>query len=523
MLGGDNGGDKVANTEPTLPVPENEIFSSVTSDAQLSPVVLQSEDTAAEKIEVANEDEESKPGLLVEKVEPIEFETDRNVGEHVNENTCEAEVSSECSAILAVAQETDEVLLETTADDDQLESEKADKGNEIDMDTENVADVVEDMGTEETETARYYYWNYELDFEECNPKCLISTSIDEAPDGSCLLSNADDDNLRLFNIPSSFSSIQDWNSDLPILESEEWCSTLKVKEGGLVYDYCWYPLMSSMDPVTNVTSFLTSSSESPVHLWDAFSGRLRASYQPFNHLEQLISAYSLAFDPSGENIYCGFEKSVRIFNITRPGRQCIERSLKQGFPGLSQFGKVACLAVNPAHKSIYAVGSFDKTIGLYCDDGSVICLLQGHLGGVTHMKFSSDGLKLFTGGRNDSRLICWDMRNMGEEYQIFKREVTTHQRMYFDITPNGRYLVSGGTDGVVRIWDMLKEEDQPFMFKGNSDCVNGISLNPYIPLLATSSGQRHFMEIAEDSDDELFVKSQSSLNRSCDIKLWKVP
>lgn len=189
----------------------------------------------------------------------------------------------------------------------------------------------------------------------------------------------------------------------------------------------------------------------------------------------MISAYSIAFDSTGQNIYSGFEKSIRVFNIARPGRECVLRPLKQSLQELNQYGIVASIAVNPQMSSFYAVGSFDKSIGLYYEDGSVICLLQGHVGGITHMKFSSDGMKLFTGGRTDSRLFCWDMRQMGEAYKIYERVVSTHQRIYFDLTPNDRYLVSGGTDGVVKIWDLLSEELEPCCsFRSNTDCVNGV-------------------------------------------------
>lgn len=195
----------------------------------------------------------------------------------------------------------------------------------------------------------------------------------------------------------------------------------------------------------------------------------------FLSLDQLVSAYSVAFDSAGEKIFCGFEKSIRIFDLTKPGRECAVRNLKQSISELNQYGIVASIAVNPTLRSFYALGSFDKTIGLYCDDGSVICLLQGHIGGLTHMKFSSDGLKLFTGGRKDSRLICWDMRHLGEAYKTYDRVVSTHQRIYFDVTPDNQYLISGGTDGVVKIWDLLSEETSPVSsFKCNNDCVNGV-------------------------------------------------
>ena len=52
-----------------------------------------------------------------------------------------------------------------------------------------------------------------------------------SPDGTCLLANAVDSSLRLFNVPDL--------SALPA-SPEAWTSVLRVKEVDLVYDYCWY-------------------------------------------------------------------------------------------------------------------------------------------------------------------------------------------------------------------------------------------------------------------------------------------
>ena len=46
--------------------------------------------------------------------------------------------------------------------------------------------------------------------------------------------------------------------------------TLCMYEGETVYDWCWYPLMSSQDPATSV--FLTAPRDKPLHLWDAYTG-----------------------------------------------------------------------------------------------------------------------------------------------------------------------------------------------------------------------------------------------------------
>lgn len=48
---------------------------------------------------------------------------------------------------------------------------------------------------------------------------------------------------------------------------------LTVQEGEMVYDYCWFPGMNSYDPTT--CCFLSTTRDHPLHLWDAFTGALR--------------------------------------------------------------------------------------------------------------------------------------------------------------------------------------------------------------------------------------------------------
>ena len=50
------------------------------------------------------------------------------------------------------------------------------------------------------------------------------------------------------------------------------------------------------------------------------------------------------------------------------------------------------------------MASFFLPVGLYSEStGEMICLLQGQLGGVTHVLFSPDGTKLYSGGRKVRR------------------------------------------------------------------------------------------------------------------------
>ena len=87
--------------------------------------------------------------------------------------------------------------------------------------------------------------------------------------------------------------------------------------------------------------------------------------------------------------------------------------------------------------------------------------------------------------RQDSDIYCWDMRNPGKILQIFKREVNTNQRIYFDSSLDRRFLASGNQNGTVSVWnlnadnELADQQEQPLYasFKAHSDCVNGIGFD----------------------------------------------
>ena len=134
---------------------------------------------------------------------------------------------------------------------------------------------------------------------------------------------------------------------------------------------------------------------------------------------------------------------------------------------------------------------------------------------------------------------------MGQILQVFKREVATNQRIYFDFY--SKYLCSGNTNGSVSLWNSeefdVTTECEPILasFKAQSDCVNGVSFNPVYPLLATASGQRKFFrpktknfkecENKERITDLLFSPSSSDTSTTDDevesfseensLKIWK--
>ncbi|GFU42113.1 telomerase Cajal body protein 1 [Nephila pilipes] len=343
-----------------------------------------------------------------------------------------------------------------------------------------------------------------------------------APDGSCILTCSDDNILRLFNLPQELWDFTKWQ-DMPEMEA-----VVKIPEGDLIYDYCWYPLMNSAEPDT--CCLASCSKNTPVHLWDGFTGKLRCSYRCYDQMDEVTAARSLSFDADGSRIFCGFDKTIRIFNVDLPGRNFETRQTfakKSGQPGI-----ISCFAFTRQNRNISAVGSYQKSIGIYSEpDGELECLLEGQKGGLTQLQFSPDGNLLYSGGRKDSEILCWDLRYLGEVLFCLRRSCVTNQRLYFDISRCGRYVVSGNNNGIISVWDTYNEtvesEYNKFrilkpiqFFLGHNDCVNGISLHPTYPFLCSSSGQRKFQDLLSDDEDGMFTSK--SIQRDNSLRLWWV-
>ena len=48
---------------------------------------------------------------------------------------------------------------------------------------------------------------------------------------------------------------------------------------------------------------------------------------------------------------------------------------------------------------------------------------------------------------------------LGQLYAILHREVNTNQRIGFDIDSSDQYVVSGGTDGALKMWNLKSALD----------------------------------------------------------------
>jgi len=138
-----------------------------------------------------------------------------------------------------------------------------------------------------------------------------------SPDGLCVLTHsAADGQLRLYNTPSP---PQDESSK--DLQMKDWKTALSIDGGDSVRSYAWYPTMNSSNPAT--CCFLATAREQPIHLYDAYSGAVRATYSPYNRLDEMEAPNVVSFSGDGQQIVAGgfrTDRTLHIFDTALPGR-----------------------------------------------------------------------------------------------------------------------------------------------------------------------------------------------------------
>ncbi|XP_057462562.1 uncharacterized protein LOC130752742 isoform X2 [Actinidia eriantha] len=371
--------------------------------------------------------------------------------------------------------------------------------------------------------ARVYHFAHQFRTPS-NPNNFLK-GIKWSPDGSCSLTSAEDNTFRVFPLPD-YGGNYVGNACSFAADTDSYTANLVVNGGESIYDFCWYPFMSASDPVTCV--FASTTRDHPIHLWDATSGELRCTYRAYDAMDEITAAFSIGFNPAGTKILAGYNKSLRVFDIHRPGRDFQHHSTVQGNKE-GQSGIISAIAFCPSHTKMLATGSYSQTTAIYGEDNmELLYILHGQEGGVTHVQFSKDGNYLYTGGRKDPYILCWDIRKTVDiVYKLYRSSENTNQRIMFDVDPLGQHLGTGGQDGLVHIYNLQTgqwvssfqaalgnavpyltvEEDSCFLlflidsFALHTDTVNGFSFHPFLPMAASSSGHRRFQNLDDSSED----------------------
>ncbi|MEI6595106.1 MAG: WD40 repeat domain-containing protein [Bacteroidota bacterium] len=170
---------------------------------------------------------------------------------------------------------------------------------------------------------------------------------------------------------------------------------------------------------------------------------------------------------SSENlITCGGDGTVNIFDRTN-------LSLLKKINHSEKSARV--IAVNPTKKEI-AVGYSDFIIRLYdTENFELTHTLEAHTNSVFALCFSPDGKYLISGGR-DAMLNVWDIKN---NYQLIL-EIPAHilQIKCIAYNPSGNLFATSSMDKTIKIWDadnfeLIKVIDKA-RNESHTNCINKI-------------------------------------------------
>jgi WD40 repeat protein len=187
----------------------------------------------------------------------------------------------------------------------------------------------------------------------------------------------------------------------------------------------------------------------PVRLWNAQTGQLLRTLP-----EQMV--FALAFSPDGNQLVTGgANKIVRLWDVAN-GKEV--RHMK---------GHKASIKTLAFSREAIVSGSDDNTVRLWSpNDGTELSTYQGHTFGITAVAIAPD-LTSLASASNDHTIRIWN----GQQ-----KTITAPTAVTAVVYLKKKTLVSGGDDGMIRVWDIDKQKEVR-KWKGHSDTITHMALS----------------------------------------------
>jgi WD40 repeat protein len=256
-----------------------------------------------------------------------------------------------------------------------------------------------------------------------------------SPDNQLILDDSEDNTARLFDAQSG--------------------QQLQVFSGhtAIVNDIAFSP---------DRKSILTGSDDKTARLWDTATGQ---EIQKFvGHMGIVIT---VGFSPDGKQILTGSEdKTLRLWDI-ETGQELNQWFLEEPVTAFTADGA-------------YAVGYSETGNANYVWDTRTLTKTQrfSYSGAPWRYatRFSSDGKYLLAAYGKE---IVFSDVTSGQELQVFRGHTDSIKGL--DLSPNGKYILSGSADGTARLWD-VKTGQELRRFSGHGGQVDVVAFS--------SDGQR---------------------------------
>lgn len=308
---------------------------------------------------------------------------------------------------------------------------------------------------------------------------------------------------------------------------------------------------------------MVAARDQPAHLYDAYTGAVRASYRPYNALDEMESPSTVCFANQGSQVVLGgfrTDRMLHVFDLNRPGRDPTI-VLKLGKTRRSKDGQKGIVsALSASSENLLAVGTYSPgSIYLYdlraqsspvseinisgtCVVGhgkshsrkrkhfvepdseedtlnfsaAKIQWYQSRAQlGVTQVDFVGENQYLFSSSRRSNAVLQWDLRSISSSnfcpgIASYETHNGTNQRLEYEV--EGEHLYVGGEDDKVRVYNYRRGDTSCSIFGGAKDTVNGVSVvslpSSGRTMLATATGTRKFPSDGDWDSEKPLLSSE---------------
>lgn len=256
-----------------------------------------------------------------------------------------------------------------------------------------------------------------------------------------------------------------------VSSSREIIKKVQYKESNTIYDYLW---------AGSSEFYLSLIKDHPISLRRTSTTKLIQKYPIYNHLCEIKSPYT-ACSYDNTRFLTTLGNTVYEYDIetAKSSKKVISQEI------LRQRTVINAICCN---KNLVFLGSFNRLVYII-DNRSrkILSALDGQEGGV--IQCITQGNYLYVGGRKDSHVLLWDLRNPSLPVNLFSfpRTHNSFQKILFDVNTNSDLLV-GNNDGTIVKYNSSGEELKNFY--GHFDAVNSVQFSP--AGIISSSGQRHY-------------------------------
>ncbi|HZV03885.1 MAG TPA: WD40 repeat domain-containing protein [Gemmataceae bacterium] len=231
------------------------------------------------------------------------------------------------------------------------------------------------------------------------------------------------------------------------------------------------PRMAAFSPDGKRLAVVTGEPEEKgtATLWDTATNRVL-----WTHREQR-GIPSVAFAPDGKTLAIGTFTALAKLLYTETGQ------VRASF---GEHGKAARGVAFSPDGRILAVGTYDRFIKLWdVSRKAEVKTLKGHTDRIYSVMFSSDGKRLVSAGVDAARI--WDIGTGQEKHVLRHGRSLVHAAIF---SPDDRWVLTGGWDGMVRIWDAAN--GRPHCRLENLGGVDGLAFVPSRDLLAVCGSSK---------------------------------